>query len=69
MEKLHKWRMALEKPTLDEAARLLDISAAQMQRLEKGLRKVGPESLSKFEDVTGIPRHELRPDIFGEVAA
>lgn len=69
MEKLKTWRLSLEKPTLEEASKLLGVSAVQVCRLENGDRKVSPERVLDFERITGISRHELRPDVFGEAAA
>jgi DNA-binding transcriptional regulator YdaS (Cro superfamily) len=68
MEKLTTWRKALPNPTLEAAGKLLGVSTVQMMRLEKGERRVPAERLAEFEAVTGIPREELRPDIFAPAA-
>jgi len=64
MEKLTTWRKTLEAPTLENAARLLGVSAVQVHRYEKGDRRIPAERAAQVEAITGIPRHELRPDIF-----
>lgn len=64
MEKFTKWRKALKTGTLEEAAKLLGVSAVQVWRLEKGTRKIPAEKVTDYSEVTGISRHELRPDIF-----
>ena len=67
MEALQKWRKSLpEQKTLEAAGKLLGVSAVQMFRYEKGNRKIPAERVAEVERITGIPRHELRADIFGE---
>jgi DNA-binding transcriptional regulator YdaS (Cro superfamily) len=65
MTTLKQWRLSLAEPTLAAAGKLLGISDAQMQRLETGKRPVTAEMAKVIEEKTGIPRYELRPDIFG----
>lgn len=67
MKALHDWRMSLPDPTLAFAAKLLGVSESQMSRYENGLRKVAPERVGHFEQITKIPREILRPDVFGPV--
>jgi DNA-binding transcriptional regulator YdaS (Cro superfamily) len=64
MEKLKTWRKSLPEPTQAFAAELLGVTVAQVSRLETGERKVSPERAAEFERITGIPCHELRPDVF-----
>ena len=65
MEKLQTWRKSLTPPTLEHAGELLGVSAVQVLRYERGERSISPTRVTEVERVTGIPRHELRPDIFG----
>lgn len=66
MEKLRKWRQSLpeHQRTLAAAGRLLGISEVQMYRYETGQRRIPAERVMKFETITGVPRHVLRPDVF-----
>lgn len=66
MEKLRTWRKSLNPPTLKHAGKLLGVSAVQVHRYETGEQDVPPTKVIHYEEVTGIPRHELRPDVFGE---
>lgn len=50
----------------EELAERLGLSRWTVNRIEAGERQPSWKSLSDWERVTGIPRHELRPDIFGE---
>lgn len=64
MEHLVAWRKGLEGDTLKAAAKLLGVSAVQVFRYEKGLRRIPAERVAEVSRVTGIPRHELRPDLY-----
>lgn len=64
MEKLREWRHAQEK-SLDEAGALIGVTGVQWHRYESGARKVAPDKALLVEEITGISRHELRPDVFG----
>lgn len=55
--------------TQDEAAKLLCVTKATVSRYESGERKIAPERVIEFERLTGIPRHELRPDLYPQEAA
>lgn len=46
-----------------ELARLLGVTKQAISQW--GLRKIPAERVVEVEKLTGIPRHELRPDIFG----
>lgn len=65
MEKLTEWRKSLEPNTLEHAGRLLGVSAVQMLRYERGERSIPPAKALAVEQITGISRHDLRPDVFG----
>lgn len=66
MEQFRAWRKSLPGNSMAEAARLLGVSAVQVFRYEKGSRKISPHKCVEVERITGISRHELRPDIFGK---
>jgi DNA-binding transcriptional regulator YdaS (Cro superfamily) len=40
------------------------INKSTVLRWEQGAIDIPPEFLEKIERATGVPRHELRPDIF-----
>ena len=44
-------------------AKLLEVSRSIAHRWETGARKIGPNSLSKVSEKTGIPKRMLRPDL------
>jgi transcriptional regulator with XRE-family HTH domain len=64
MLELRNWRKKVNLTQAD-AARLLGVTAAQISRYEAGKRQIAPERVVKFEKITGISRHVLRPDVFG----
>jgi DNA-binding transcriptional regulator YdaS (Cro superfamily) len=66
MDTLREWRQSLpeNQQTLAAAGRLLGVSEVQMYRYETGQRRVPAERVMKFEAITGVPRHVLRPDVF-----
>lgn len=64
MEQIITWRKSLTPPTLEHAGKLLGVSAVQVLRYERGERGIPATKAAEIERVTGIPRHELRPDIF-----
>ena len=69
MEQIITWRKSLTPPTLEHAGKLLGVSAVQVLRYERGERSIPATKAADVERITGIPRHELRPDIFGSGAA
>jgi transcriptional regulator with XRE-family HTH domain len=46
-----------------ELARLLGVSRSIAHRWETGTRKIGPDSLARVSEKTGIPKKSLRPDL------
>ena len=64
MEKLYAWRKANEL-SAEAAGKLIGVGKVQWLRLETGERKPAPERVLLIESITGISRHELRPDVFG----
>jgi len=67
MNKLRTWRKA-QKITAAEAGAKIGVSSVQWFRMETGDRAVAADKVLQVEAMTGIPRTELRPDIFKEVA-
>ena len=45
-------------------ARQLGVTDVTVSNIVKGKRKPGFALTAKIEEVTGIPRHALRPDIY-----
>lgn len=62
METLTAWRER-HNLTVAEAAKKAGVTRATWWRWEQGVRAVGADSLLKIERITGISRHELRPDL------
>ncbi|WP_323012925.1 helix-turn-helix transcriptional regulator [Devosia sp.] len=62
MEKLKSWRIA-EGLSLEGAGALLGISGVQWHRYEVGSRAIPHDRVLRMERITGISRHELRPDL------
>lgn len=57
--------------TLDAAAERLQVDRTTILRWEKGSTLIPIKRLDSISRVTGIPRHELRPDlaaVFGSAA-
>lgn len=65
MEKLYTWRKANEL-SAEAAGKLIGVSKVQWLRMESGDRGIAAERVLVIENLTGISRHELRPDIFGD---
>ena len=49
-------------------ARQLGVSDVTLSNILRGKRRPGFALTKKIEAITGIPRSELRPDIFGDAA-
>lgn len=64
MEQLLAYRSA-NALTLEGMAAKLGTSPGYLHDLEKGRRKPSPQLANTIERITGISRHELRPDVFG----
>jgi DNA-binding transcriptional regulator YdaS (Cro superfamily) len=61
---LKDWRVEA-KMTTEEAARAATVTDATWSRWETGSRKVPAERVLQIERMTGVSRHDLRPDVFG----
>lgn len=51
--------------TLDGVAEIFKVDRTTVLRWERGTPPVPVKRLDEVEAVTGIPRQELRPDVFG----
>lgn len=45
-------------------ARAVGVTPQTISRMAHGLRKPSPALTRKIEAATGIPRHEIRPDVY-----
>lgn len=50
--------------TQEQLAEQLGITKASICRFERGERKPSVKRVDEITKITGIPRHELRPDIW-----
>lgn len=65
METLIKaWRKRTGRRA-DDVAREAGVTLAMWSRWETGARRIPAERVTDIERITGISRHNLRPDIFG----
>lgn len=62
------WRKATGRKAEDVASEAR-VTLAMWSRWETGARRVPAERVVDIERITGISRHDLRPDIFGEKPA
>ena len=62
MDQLRDWRKA-KGITIEEAGSLVGVSGVQWHRYEAGSRRVSVDKVADVARVTGIPPHELRPDL------
>lgn len=60
---LKDWR-ASAKMSAEDAARQANVSLPTWSRWETGARRVPAERVVEIARVTGISRHELRPDLY-----
>ena len=67
MEILEQYR-AEKGLTKTQLADLLGISPTMISLIVSGARQPGFALTRRIEKVTGIPRSQLRPDIFGDAA-
>ncbi|TGP34034.1 MULTISPECIES: YdaS family helix-turn-helix protein [unclassified Mesorhizobium] len=52
------------KRRLDEVAALFGVNKATIIRWENGEVPLPAKRLKEIEDITGIPRQQLRPDLY-----
>lgn len=62
MENLRAWRRE-RNLNIEAAGDLVGVSGVQWSRYETGKRRIPAESLQAISEITGIPPHELRPDM------
>lgn len=60
-----KFRQNKPGLTLDATAELFKVNRTTILRWEDGRVPLPVKRLAEIEEVTGIPREQLRPDIFG----
>jgi transcriptional regulator with XRE-family HTH domain len=68
MEKIRTWRKE-RKISIEAAGDLVGVSGVQWSRYETGKRRIPAENVHVISKVTGIPPHELRPDVFGQAVS
>lgn len=61
---LKTWRDGTKMPA-EDAAREVGVALPTWSRWETGARRVPGGRVLDVERITGISRHDLRPDIFG----
>lgn len=64
---LKVWRSTAGRAS-EEVANEIGVTTAMWSRWETGNRQVPAERVLDIERITGISRHELRPDVFGPAA-
>lgn len=62
MEKIRQWRSD-RAISIEEAGKLVGVSGVQWHRYETGARRISDRRIALVSRVTGIPPHELRPDL------
>lgn len=62
------WRQQVNRTAEDVAAEA-GVTLAMWSRWETGARQVPAERVLEIERITGISRHDLRPDVFGPAPA
>lgn len=63
MRTIPELRQYREGKTLDDAAKTLGVNKTTLLRWEDGSVQIPAERVIEVERVTGISRHELRPDL------
>lgn len=63
---LRSWR---GERKAEEVAAALHVTLAMWSRWETGSRPVPAQRVIEVETLTGISRHDLRPDVFGPAKA
>jgi len=65
---LKAWRIAADRKPADVAADA-GVTVAMWNRWENGTRQVPATRVVDIEALTGVSRHALRPDVFGDAPA
>jgi DNA-binding transcriptional regulator YdaS (Cro superfamily) len=65
---LTRWIIS-NKLTMRSAAERLDVACGTVHKWSTGKMNVGLNSVAKVERITGIPREELRPDVYSSERA
>jgi DNA-binding transcriptional regulator YdaS (Cro superfamily) len=61
---LKDWRLSAQR-SAEAVASEIGVTPAMWSRWETGKRKIPAERVLDIESLTGVSRHDLRPDIFG----
>lgn len=61
---LKSWRTRVDR-TADDVAKEVGVTLAMWSRWETGNRQIPAGRVLDIERITGISRHDLRPDVFG----
>ncbi|KKX29215.1 helix-turn-helix transcriptional regulator [Rhizobium sp. LC145] len=64
MEKIKHWRTE-RSLSIEAAGALVGVSGVQWHRYENGTRRIPAEKAPSISKLTGVPLHEIRPDVFG----
>lgn len=64
---LYRWRVG-ERLTPQQAADHIGVTLPMWSRWERKNREVPAVRVLDIEAKTGVSRHDLRPDVFGEAA-
>ncbi len=61
---LKAWRSAAKR-SAEDVAQEAGVTLAMWSRWETGARQIPADRVLAIEALTGISRHDLRPDVFG----
>lgn len=50
--------------TQHELGEMLEVDQSTISFLENGRRKLDPKKVKQVSEITGLSKHELRPDLF-----
>lgn len=63
MKELKEWRKG-RKMTQAELAELFGVTQGMISHYEKGVRDIPAERAREYSEITRIPLHKFRPDIW-----
>ena len=59
--KIYREKFSLTQSDLGE---IINLGQGSISNVERGRRKLDPLQVKKISEITGISKHELRPDLF-----